>query len=69
MAMRRVRPDLTSVSRKIGGCCLRRQKVPGHEVKGSRQWATAAAVENTSAGIGRCSFHVIAIGFSPECWT
>ena len=34
-----------------------------------RYCATAAAVAYTSAGIGRCSFHVIAIGFSPECWT
>lgn len=31
--------------------------------------ATAAAVANTSAGIGRCNFQVNSIGFSPLCWT
>ena len=36
---------------------------------GTDYCATAAAVANTSAGIGRCSFQVIAIGFSPACCT
>lgn len=31
--------------------------------------ATAAAVANTSAGMGRCSFQVIAMGFAPTCCT
>lgn len=38
-----------------------------HARRAVLHWATAAAVANTSAGIDRCSFHVIATGFSPEC--